>query len=223
MSMTRTLLLTTVLAVLSACSVEDALTNVPVDGSDDFDMEAVDDTAPPEADGPNREDANLASLEGVLTVLNGNIVPAQSSLEITLFADDLELCTAGIVIEASLPSTVDDPDVTASSWWELELAPSTTADALSCGAPVPATLGLGAAPYDPQLASAADSAGFEDDGSALYSALAQFPAGDAVYLFGVMGTDAQFDGMSSDDPSAQVEDGTYTLSTLYLLPLDDVQ
>jgi hypothetical protein len=223
MSMTRTLLLTTLLVALSGCKEDSALNAMPDNGSEDFDMEAVDDTAPPEADGPDSEEADLASLQGVLTVLDGNIIAEQSSLEITLFNGDFELCTADVFIQAAELSVVDDPSVVASSWWTLSLAPGDTDAALNCDAPVPSTLGLGAAPYDPQLASAADSAGFEDDGSTLYSALAQLGTGEAVYLYGVLGTDAQFDGMSADDPAAQVEDGTYTLSTLYLLPLTDLQ
>ncbi len=223
MSMTRTLLLTAMLGSLFACKDEASMLANPADEDNDFDMETVDDTAPPEADGPNREDADLASLQGVLTVVDGNIIAEQSRLEITLFASELELCTADVWVVSVEPSVVDDPNVTASSWWTLSLAQGDTTAALNCDAPVPATLGLGAAPYDAQLASAADSAGFEDDGGALYSALAQFGAGEPVYLFGVLGTDAQFDGMPAGDPSAQIEDGTYTLSTLYLLPLSDVQ
>ncbi len=226
MSMTRTLLLTTLFVALSGCHAEDALNSALPDADDDFDMEAIGDTASPDEDddgSPGVEQADLASLQGVLTVADGNIITEQSSLEITLFTGSRELCTADVSIQASEQSVVDDPEVTASSWWTLTLAQGDTPEALSCNAPVPSTLGLGAAPYDAQLASAADGAGFEDDGSALYSALAQFGAGEPVYLFGVLGTDAQFDGTFGGDPSAQVEDGMYTLNTLYLLPLSDVQ
>ncbi|MFT6142319.1 MAG: hypothetical protein ACJAZO_001834 [Myxococcota bacterium] len=222
--MTRILLLTALSGSLFACSKEMGLASAnPADTDADFDMEASDDTAAPDGDASENVNADLASLEGMLTISDGNIVAEQSSLQITLFAGDVELCTADIVVQASELSVVDDPSVTTSSWWTLALAQSDTAAALDCDAPVPTTLGLGAAPYDAQLAPAADDAGFEDDGSALYSALAQFGAGEAVYLFGVLGTDAQFDGTAAGDPATQAEDGMYTLSTLYLLPLSAVQ
>jgi len=205
----------TLLLTLAACAEEAGLA---ANGTDmDADMPEGD-PEPTDDDMGAAIEADLMSLDGTVIVNEGLIDLGLSELEITLFAGSEPLCTGMLVLDESEPVELDSDDVDASSAWELEV--SAGAEALdACALPPTLSLTLGAVPYDAALAPAAESAGFEDSAGSVYGAVAQLAPSEPVYLFGLLGTDAQFDGDVAADPAAPLEDGAYSLETLYLLPL----
>ena len=212
----RTLLPLLTILTLGACSSQETAILDAGDSSDFDDTGLTDfDT---DIDAVATGDADLFSFEGELAVTDGLIDPTNSTLSMTFYAQSTALCQAEVTLDTATIAAVDDAEVSASSWWTLGLSP--TDPATECALLIPATLGLGAAAYDAQLQPAADAFGLEaDDATALFTALAQVSPGGPVYIFGVLGTTAQFDGDDTLDTSAAVESGVYTLSTLYLLPL----
>ncbi len=158
-------------------------------------------------------------LSDTLTVTDGTLDPEGTVLTIHYWGDestDLSspLCTATYTVSAEL-GTTPDPEVEMVAWWTLTLrSPSACSNQ-----PYPNRFGIGLGPYDPLLASAVDRAGI--DPTTLNGLYYQQGPGTALYVFGLAGTAAQFDGTEGPTAEPPIPDGVYTLLTLYALPLNE--
>ncbi len=99
-------------------------------------------------------------------------------------------------------------------WWQV-----TVEDGLDCQQYLgPETFNLGFGLYDPRLDPAAAEAGVV--GTDVYSLFVHFGgAEDSLLVFGLAGTNDNFDGITEPVTAGPMPDDTYQLQTLYLLPL----
>ena len=213
----RQITLIIALTTLTACA-DVGLTNASETPGDSLDTGSF---GIPEADADDDGEllqADLMSLDGTVQIVDGELDIAASELDLTLFDGSQILCTGAITLSTASSAPPADTTVEASSFWTVE-ADASDLDTSLCPLPDPFVFGLGAVPYDASLTPAAETSGFQDSFTTAYGAVIELEAGGPAYLFGVMGTDAQFDGDAATDPAAPLQDGSYTLRTLYLLPL----
>lgn len=207
------------LLLLSACSSSydlDASTDTDVEvgapsdtGSDDLDFDP--DTEHPPADS--------MALDGTLVILDGAINHDQTDLTLAMYAGTTHVCTASTLVAQSTPEPATAAEQAAAAWWSLTL--TETPDGSGCAAPLPLALELGVLPRSAALEPAADSAGLSDDDTNAFSAALQLPDQPDAWLFGLLGTDDQLAGDTDADASQPLADGSYELTTLYLLPAPD--
>lgn len=207
------------LLTLVACASQEAMlgdeTGEGVDtGGDDTALED------PDGDGDETPEPEWFAVGGTL-VLTGDAADAEASeldVQLHLTPGDAEqgeaqepICASPTVeaIEAAEP-----PEAAVLAWWTVALAPD-SACAWSVG-----TLELGIGRLDPQLHPAMAAAGLETEGSTLYGLYARHGETSPVWVFGVAGTEANLDGSSAPVSEPPLPDGTYTLRTLHLLPLE---
>lgn len=170
------------------------------------------------------------AMSGSLTLNDGVVGKSDASLTLTFSGDDqgvvTPVCDAPATLLAVTPTSPTDPDVAFDQWWTIEL---TVPNTPGC---VPASfaedtagtvsLGLGIGPVDPLLGPAMDAAGYPWDpwADALHGLYLQSSSSDPLYVFGVTGTTEQFASTTpTDSGSGTLEDGTYELQSLYLIPL----
>lgn len=160
------------------------------------------------------------SLHGQATVINEALDPAQLSLELRLWTGGLTSpCSLILPISAEEPiEPAPFPDTAASllGWWAIAHEEVVNVDPACAGWPA-GTLELGIGSYDARLDPAMEARNWLDaDIYGLY--LRPDPAG-AVYLVGVVGTMALFEGSEPTVSAAPLPDETYDLETLLVLDL----
>src|SRR5690606_13267448 len=101
------------------------------------------------------------------------------------------------------------------AWWSVTLDEFGEA---SCMWAPPQGLHLGVGVLDASLAPALDLAGLGGPDEPLYGLYAQFGTTSPVWVFGVIGTSAQYAGTAVPPDSPPLPDGDYALTTLHLLP-----
>ncbi len=195
-----------------------------------------DETTDPDNSGPDAEDPSVevepawVALGGTMRVTSGIPVVETSELWIeyrdtTNSPYDAEAlsdetspplpCVARLpvlsFVELAPPSAA-----VSLAWWALTLDEP---DANSCPWAPPGDLHLGVGVLDPALAPALALAELGDAASPLYGLYVRVD-GDAnpVWVFGVVGTSAQYDGTATPAEAPPLPDGLYTLTTLHLLP-----
>ncbi|HHO53418.1 MAG TPA: hypothetical protein ENK18_21745 [Deltaproteobacteria bacterium] len=160
------------------------------------------------------------SLHGQATVIGEALDPAALSLEIRLWTEDLTSpCSLPLPIDTKdLIELAPFPETSANliGWWSIDHGESTSADPGCAGWPA-GTLELGVGSYDPRLDPAMEARNWLDvDVYGLY--LRTAPA-SPVYLVGVVGTLALFEGDEPTVSAAPLPDETYDLETLVVLDL----
>lgn len=201
------------IALLTACAADSAL-----DPEADFDTAAPpSETAAPDddVDGGNSAPPAWLGLSGELEITSGLPTAAGSVLDLSWHAaDGTPLCERAVaVLAVELAAPPEELALTA--WWDLTLDPTPDRD---CPHALPSALDLGFAAYDDELAPAADAAGWASVESSLYAVFARVNGG-AAFVFGVAGTEAQFEGELDAVLDGGVPDGLYAVDGLYLLPL----
>lgn len=148
------------------------------------------------------------ALDGTWALNQGQAAQGEARFTVELRKADLTSLCATERAAASLTVVAPAP---APLWaaWDVTLA-----DGAGCEHEVPQRFVVGIGPYDAQLDPAV--AKNELDAAALFGLYLQ-PEDGPLVVFGVAGTDAQFEGTPAEAPP--LPDGTYTLDGLHLLPL----
>lgn len=212
----------------------------PFRGNDD--TEVFDDTdSDTEADpDPGYEGPSFWRIDGSLRIEAGQLVSDGTVLEVvftdaegdtwTASEDGVSTCVLQAVQVADGPADALDGEPLL-GWWQIDTVDQSD-ETLLCPWPLPTPetafdtehtpLVLGLGPFDSRLSPALQSAGFER-GLDLYSLYMLHPApqGDAIYVFGVAGTEAQYAGEETTVDAVPLPDGTYDLTTLVLLPVPE--
>ena len=207
------------LLLLAACKAD---FDLATDADTDREVGAPSDTGTDDLDvDPDTEGllADGMALDGTLVVVDGGIDSSQTDLELSMYAGSNLVCTASTRVATSTPEDDIATEEGAAAWWSLTLAE--TPDGSDCAAPLPLAIGLGVLPRDAALEPAADNAGLSDADTNAFSAALQLPEQSDAWLFGLLGTDSQFAGDDDADASEPLADGTYELTTLYLMPAPD--
>ena len=222
------------IVALAACSADAGNDMFPFDSLSDTDQPEVDDT-----DG-DREylGPDYWGIAGDLVVVDGRLDLGASSVTATFYDDrgapwrndalEGPACSLGIVESVDGPE-LDNEEASLTAWWHLALDvdaegpcpwPIPTPEAAGDSEAPQVILGLGE--LDPRLATSMAAAEL-DPGLPLYGLYALHPAadGDRVLVFGVAGTQAQFDGTETTVDEPPPADGSYALRTLLLLPVPE--
>lgn len=185
----------------------------------DLSWAPYDDTASDEGEGQDTGNTDAAvaqywSLDGNIEIVGGTIVPGESTVTVGSWSSTGALCSVNRPIESVEPTELRDDEIALAGWWIIDLGEP---DSDECTVDVPRQLGIGIGGLDSQLFPAMAAAGLDPelDLNGLY---VRRGLDESVYIFGVAGTEDQFDGEVQDD-ILTLTDGTYRLQTLYLLPL----
>jgi hypothetical protein len=172
---------------------------------------------------PEFSEANFWSLEATLHIENEAVVPSATTINVSYWAQDQLLCTDSIVIDNDndgladvynvSPSEPTDTTLDLFASWSLNFGPAT-----NCSSELTSPLLLGIGSLDSQIIPSVISAGLTPDTlNGLY--VQQDPTDPVLYVFGAIGTQAQFNGEANPLTNAPIPDGDYLIRTLYLLPL----
>jgi hypothetical protein len=168
-------------------------------------------------------EATLWSLDATLAIADGQIEPQHSSFTITFWGEGEALCSAAVEPDIDGDGTPDtnmigqtdfaDPTVEMLGQWSLSFTGND-----DCTDSVPPNILLGIGNLDDQLIPSVISAGLGPDTlNGLY--IQQGASDPTLYVFGAIGTQDQYDGLSGPLTDAPIPDGDYIAQTLYLLPL----
>ncbi len=173
-------------------------------GTDDSDTATSSDTAAP------AEPAWYA-VDAEMSVVGGFAVPTPASVSLTVVDADLERVLCEVPLDVAGMSAGAAPVSGVWLWWSLPVEPVES----SC-ATLPATLALGIGELVPDVRAQLGAVGLDGAGGSIYGA---FVAADDLptVSFGVAGTDEGYAGEGS--ATEPVADGTYTMRTLFLVPL----
>ncbi|MFT7518472.1 MAG: hypothetical protein ACI9MC_000603 [Kiritimatiellia bacterium] len=203
--------------------------DMDVDPSADTDSDSDSEQAPA---GPH-----LWRLSAELSIVDGVPIIQDSAVHIEFFDSDGNEWTVdeGQSSDCDLiltdVSTVDKPpvDPAVKQWWTLALLQN---DEAPCPwtLPVPEAssqtelpqIYLGLGDLDPQLLPAMSAADLNVDAD-LYGLYMLHPAtnGDTVFIFGVAGTQGQYDGSEVTVDAPPIPNGDYALRPLFLLPVPE--
>ena len=165
---------------------------------------------------------------GQLALVDGDVdTDTTPSLKLTYWAEEEEglgdpiACPTDLEIQqvATLTETPDE-SIPLQGWWQIELVPPEAPPcnwSLGDGAPMSFHLGIGT--LDPQLHPAMQANDLDPSELSLHAAYIQLEDGDTVYVYGVAGTDEQFEGTADASSESPLPDGTYRVEALHLLPL----
>jgi len=232
-------LLTILLTALVGCSSSlDALDDT--DASNDTDGWETGDTDDTDIEDPY-SGPSFWAVDGTLALRDGAVDIAASSLGIR-FTDsegrpwqedefDPVRCEFEVLGVADGPAEALEGEPIL-GWWQLDVrdtgvddsacawTPPEPATATDTGEHVPLVLGIGE--FDSRLLPALEAAGYSAalDLYGLY-VLHPSPDGDVVYVFGVAGTAAQFEGSDTTVEAPHLPAGDYSLETLILLPVPE--
>jgi hypothetical protein len=147
------------------------------------------------------------SIGGFIQITYGEPDLATSAIELSgLDLDTTLLCTVESPPASFTPASPVPPGLV--TWWDVGVPVDP-----GCGLPAVVRLGLG--PYDPLLDPAADAAGVAGTPYGLYT----LSDADDLWVFGVAGTSANFDGVEAPVAAPPLPDGFYRVQSLVLLPL----
>ena len=204
--MSRLSLIVALLAASIACSDSASLMTDASPTDDTWDS-GNDDTGDTDTD-PAEPPAWLV-LEGTVSMEAG-LATEHAMQASTLAADQTLICAAAVAAEEIVPSESTDPDVTMYGWWTL-----TTVVADTCNG-VPSTFQFGIGEWDVRLDPPATAAGYTPTAlNALY-----YQPGPTLSLAGAAGPAEQFAGTSAPQDLAPLPDGTYSYTSLFLLPVE---
>ncbi|MFK7926577.1 MAG: hypothetical protein AB8H79_00195 [Myxococcota bacterium] len=228
------LLLAVALAGCSDGEANRAVDDLNDDGNGNTDALDTDDTAIPETySGPS-----FWSLGGIISLEDGTPSLTQTTLEASFFdssaqpwqEDELDEWQCGLSITEAVsgPAELLDGEPLV-GWWQLSVdaendegCPWTVPSPQAVGDTELSQLVIGFGPLDPRLLPSLQAAGL-DPSLDLYGLYALHPGsdGDAVYVFGVAGTDEQFAGTGTTTDEAPLLAGEYRIQTLALLPVPE--
>ena len=162
--------------------------------------------------------AAFFSVDGTLSVLNGDVEAANSLIKIGLWnANAEQLCASTTSSDTSVSNVLggttlptDDPALPLWSLWSLSLQ-------LDLCDTAPRTFDLGIGVYDPLLNPAVDSMGLS--GENVYGLYLSMPNDDDTYVFGLAGTSDQFSGAVPPATEGPLPDGVYLLDGIHLIPV----
>lgn len=164
------------------------------------------------------------SISGSWNQDSGQIQTESVSLELSFWSDSRELLcafTVGATVVSDLYEVRPDPALY--SWWNLGL--KYPVDNGSCPWRIPdldgdeVALKLGFGAYDNRLDGALTASGIDPLGSSTFGLFMNpTPTDNALTIFGVAGTEAQYTNEEPISEEHPVKDGTYILTALYLLP-----
>lgn len=170
----------------------------------------------PEFDGALSGDEAVVtwwSMDGALAFQDGAPDAAASTLTLAYWdANATSLCSQE-EIPVEWVSLEPPADSGLSAWWQLRLDLSDSA-CEEAGASGEDSFFLGLGPMDARLEAAAEANDLDASLPNLWSLYLQSSDGEPLYLFGVAGTEAMFQGA----PAALPTDEALSLRTLYLLP-----
>jgi hypothetical protein len=168
-------------------------------------------------------EADTWSIDANLILIDGAIDPEASTFSATFWGDESDLCTTTLTVDNDRDGAADtggviqaDPTDSTSELfgqWNLHFEQDKF-----CSQQFPAEIILGIGTLDDQLIPSVISAGLGPDTlNGLY--IQQQNSDTALYVFGAIGTQEQFDGLAGPLTDAPIPDGDYIAQTLYLLPL----
>jgi hypothetical protein len=167
--------------------------------------------------------AHWVKAAGTLTIASGVADTATSSMDWTFYDPELKpICSLQTPIVELVETTppVDEPIV---AWWTVTTDP--TVDDTACAKARPAELRIGIGALSPQLYPAMSAASLDTDTSTLYGLYIQISWEDAIdqttplWVYGVAGTQAAYDGDEGPVLVGPLPDGTYTLDALHLIEM----
>lgn len=230
--MSRALLL----AILSLAAV--ACSEASYRNAETFEPDADADPDDSDADVRDMVEPAFWSLDGQLTVVDGQIA-IDESLLVTAFQDgsgalyqdedgSSSSCELQVVEAVQGPAFDEDTDALI-GWWQLTVEPAEGVEVPCTRAPpIPELVGdtegvqllVGIGPLDPRLEPTVEASGLSPD-LPLYGLYVLHPSasGDVLYVMGLAGTEDQFSGDGAVVDEAPAPDGAYTLQTLLLMPI----
>lgn len=167
---------------------------------------------------------NYWSISGSWVQNSSQIQTESVNLELSFWSDSRDLLCAfevGATVVSDLYEVRPDPALY--TWWNLGL--KYPVDNGSCPWRIPdldgdeVALKLGFGAYDNRLDGALTALGIDPLGSSTFGLFMNSPTTDnALTIFGVAGTEAQYTNEEPISEERPVTDGTYILTALYLLP-----
>lgn len=202
--------------LLSACSADLALgqeNGSPADTASGTTTDSGATTTATDSDETGTEDLvepGWFAVDATVTIAEGAPVAAPAAVTLTVVGTDTQtqLCELTLPSDALSPGT--PPDASLWAWWTL---PVLASDACAV---LPDTVGLGLGPMVADLRAALGSSGLDGVADSLYGAYVS-PNGAGPWAFGVGGTTTDFEG--DDAAAAPLPDGSYQITTLYLVAL----
>lgn len=196
----------------TACSPDKFSTGGDMTGASDS---GVADSAPEDADTAAGGTPTWWRLGASLAISEaGEPFGDSAELRVEVLDDvELALCAEATPITA-LAASVKTPDTTVYTWW------SVTSEDLSedCArldplADVELYLGIGA--LHPDIRAGLDTMGLADVADSLNGAYASLDGGSTVYVFGVAGTSAAYEGERQASPAGPLTAGVWEIRPLY--------
>lgn len=151
------------------------------------------------------------AVDATLTVLGGFPVGSPGAVSLTVVDADLARVACTVPLDTSALGAGPPGTSTVWLWWTLPVTPVEE----SC-ASLPETISLGLGELVPDVRAELGAVGLDQASDALYGAYL-LADGASNVTFGVGATEAGFDGEGA--AGQPVPDGTYTLQTLFLVPL----
>jgi len=166
------------------------------------------------------------SIEGQWQVLDGQVIPETSTLEVSFWVSEVESCSYPVQIIDVADSLAQSPDENLIGWYTLQFEypvfdescdwtiKNADSDTDGQGA-----LSMGMGPFDVRLEGALSAAGIAPDQSSTYGLYLADPQNpSSLLVFGVIGTEAQYSTVDAIDSTNPLPDDTYHLTALYLFP-----
>ena len=210
--------------LLAACSADNTFmdrgsakdTANPVDTADDSEGTDVD-----ESDTPV-----YWSLSGSLSIENGEVMVAESSLDLTFWNSEDTQCTYAVTLNNAIQAFNLRPDPNLYGWWGLEFSyPGSQIDCpwtlkgIQGDTDAISTLYLGIGPFDSRLEGALSASGVDPNNSSTHALFLKAPQDtESLLVFGVAGTEAQYTQPDGFEASNPLQSETYRLTALYLFP-----
>ena len=164
------------------------------------------------------------SIEGTLAITDGGIATESTSLMLSFWFADQTFCADPAKVLSTEEQLTARPDESLDGWWALTLSHEELDDEGAFKIPSIETAGddfpvleLGFGPFDDRLTSASISNGIDPDNTSIYGLYTNdTQAPERLLVFGVAGTDEQYEQPDAMTPGAPIADGLYRLTALYL-------
>jgi len=169
------------------------------------------------------EDPVAWELAGQVVLDTDVIVEDESVLRIRLLTDEREvLCESTAVIETATAMDASQyPEDTLVGWWRFFVEgpkpDGCFAEEYDFPVPVPMLLGIG--PMHPEIIAAVGADPDLGSVDSLNGVYASMDGGETIWVFGVIGTDAAYDGTAGPEDSAPLSDGVWSIEPVYSFPL----
>ena len=170
-------------------------------------------------------DSQYWGLQASLSVQNGALAPQRSTFQIDYWGDSQRLCTTTLFLDANTDGAVDTEPLeptesealtdTLFSQWTVQLSEDST-----CNERLPEGFSIGIGKLDAQLIPSVIASDLKPETlNGIY--VQGVDASNTLYVFGVIGTQSQYDGQAGPLTDPPIPDGVYFSEALYLLPLID--